>query len=188
MLRAVGIAIVLSLASYTAHALPVQWTLHDAVFQDGATASGYFILDGNQCTAVDISTTAGAGHRASHYLLEPYHGCAPSTGFHFFETQGGSNGIGSGILSLKFYSPAGGPQYLPEIGTVSLISPQFPQNGNSEEDTCGSGGTPCGFSSPYRLMISGYLVGAPVPIPPAAWLFGGALGLLGIARRQRNDS
>ena len=63
----------------------------------------------------------------------------------------------------------------------------------SNTATIGPGNVPWGIDAPDTLRITGtfLLAGDPchitvqtVPIPAAAWLFGGALGLLGAARRR----
>lgn len=186
MFRLTVLSVVLGLLSVVAQAAPVRWTLQDVEFDDGATASGYFIVDGYQCGSVDIATTAGPLHRASHYLLEPYHGCGQSYGITFYETTGGSNNLGSGILNLSFFSlETSGGINLPSQGIVSLVSSI---NTDSSEASCGSGGTPCGQSPPSRMMTQGYLTAAPAPIPAAFWLLGGALGALGVVKRKAKSA
>lgn len=67
----------LALTAMAAHADPVLWTLNNVVFDDGGTASGWFVFDATQWNTAqgkwgvygdfDIQTTAGTEGLSWHY-------------------------------------------------------------------------------------------------------------------------
>jgi len=60
----------------SASADSVIWTLTDLTFEDGGTASGYFVYDAttNTVTSIDIVTTGGASGGATYTSLDPGYG------------------------------------------------------------------------------------------------------------------
>lgn len=59
----------LSLFSITVSAKPVQWTLNNVQFNDGATATGWFVydVDTKEFSAANISTEGGGARQSATY-------------------------------------------------------------------------------------------------------------------------
>lgn len=159
-----------------AGASPIQWTLADVLFEDGATASGSFIYDADTDTFSDIlvTTTAGAFAPAAVYTSLVVGGPGDAV-----LTPAGGDLTGAGALQLVFYFPltnAGGI-----VPLVDLFFLQF----SSYEGACVDAA--CNTIDFARLMVDGVVIGAPapvVPVPAAAWLLGSALAGLGMLRRR----
>jgi hypothetical protein len=83
----------------------------------------------------------------------------------------------SPVLQLIFDTP------LTNDGTVVLLANPFFPAGSSFEATCEDGA--CLSAAFGRSFVDGALVSSPVPVPAAAWLLGGALGVLPLVRRRR---
>jgi hypothetical protein len=159
--------------SAAADAAPVVWTLVDGVLDDGGTASGSFVYDAdtNTFSAINLVTTAGSvlGGGTFSVLLD---GGATAAAF---VPAGALDG--APLLQLIFDVP------LTNDGTLVLLAnPVFPP-ASSFEATCEDGD--CLSAAFGRSFVDGALLGAPVPVPAAAWLLGGALGVLPLVRRRR---
>ena len=160
-------AIFLLLFSAMAEAIPVTWTLENVVFEDGGTAYGSYTYDAdtNIFTNLSITTTAGSIITIGQtYTL-------------------GCNYSGCGNLDdvVVAETPA---SYPPVFGFI--LDAPMTNNGGSLAMLIGPCQTSCEFSADaqsFRNVISGSV--SAVPIPPAVWLFGSALGGLGWLRRKQ---
>lgn len=166
-----------------AYASPVQWTLQNVTFSDGGTASGSFVFDAdtNIYSAISVTTTAGS-------VLEGRSFAALITDVGTTASQVGIAPVPSAtvaglpVLLLKFSTALtndGGTSNL-VLGTYTTF---FPAQGSYEAVCVVNGvcGTPIPLSN-IRLLTAGSIMA--VPIPAAFWLFGSALGLMGIMRRK----
>ncbi len=169
------------LASASAGAATVTWTLDNVTFGDGGTATGSFVYDAstNIYSSISIVTSASPSWipTTSYGVVD----VAPSI------TNAGQvafiNTASAGALPdrsfayrllLKFSSPltdAG--------GTASLIN--FPP---SAEMFCVS--PSCIPPSTLRQIDAGQVTGTSsvVPVPAAVWLFASAVGLMVSLRRE----
>ena len=160
-------------------AAPLTWTLQDVVFDDGGTASGSFVFDADTGTyeSIAITTTPSVGAGlfptesfytdVSNFLGEPI----PGSNFLWRADNLGGDLTGvSGILLDWF------PGVLTNAGGTFLLDLAF-----NSETKCAN--PDCSLSAGGRQPISGSITA--IPIPAAAWLFAGGLGLLGWVRRRR---
>jgi hypothetical protein len=167
-------AVILSVLSLSAQAMPVQWHLSNVTFDDGGTANGSFIYDADvgafgTYSNILITTTAGTNFSGGTYG-DLYDGT--STLIRTIETlEGDLNGVG--FLSMLFDSPLTNSG-----GTVAFFDPP------GAEGPCDD--FECSASQEFRFINGGTVNGAAViPILPALWLYGSALGLLGWMRRRK---
>lgn len=167
----------------SAHAIPVQWTLENVVFErtgwyedkPGGYVTGSFIYDAdtNVYSNIDIKTYTSDGNSAVLYNMST--GRDPATPVQFGDASivhlEGLGDIGSPygatLLTLGFVenlTNAG--------GTVSLwrvsedLSPDFFQTDPAA-----------------NAVVHGVSV---IPVPAAVWLFGSALAGLGWMRRKQS--
>lgn len=156
----------------SASTVPVVWTLVDGLLDDGGTASGSFIYDAdtNTFSAINLVTTGGSvlGGGTFSVLLE---GDATAAAF-----VPAGDLDGATLLQLVFSVP------LTNDGTLVLLADPFFPPASSFEAICGDG---CLAATFGRSFVDGALLGTPVPVPAAAWLLGGALGVLPLVRRRR---
>ena len=168
-----------------AHAGSVLWTLENVTFSGGGLASGSFAYDAdtNTYSSIDVTTTAGPFIGGVHFV-------GLNTTFGSTATQLGiaqspaSQAAGLPLLFLQFdtaLTNAGGASNL----VVGTSSPPSSPEGSYQTACIAIGG--CGVPSPPTsvwLVSAGSVTAAVVPIPPAVWLFGSALGAMGVMRRK----
>ncbi|MEM9477905.1 MAG: hypothetical protein AAGA71_21690 [Pseudomonadota bacterium] len=178
-LRTLLAALGLFLAAISsAQALPVTWTLEDAEFRFGGTATGGFVHDflSNTFSVVNIVTTPGAAAGSTDGFGATYSfslSGAPSTQLTFLEESATSTDLtGDNVLFLlldELLTPFG--------GTIDLAA-------SSGEVICDD--QDCIPPNPNRVFAGGSLVGVQViPLPASAMLLLSALGGLGLLVRRR---
>jgi len=159
----------------------MKWSLEDVVYDDGATATGFFILNGEgysqYLTDVDIEVSGG-GLRAFHYTNS-----STDTNYNFVIGNinggallglGGKPKVYRGLIFWGFarsLSLATSAPLTEAVGTVNLVSSQE-----------GNLATEFGQQEIARFARGGELIGAPVsgtpiPEPSSGMLF----GLFGVA-------
>ncbi|MEZ5894401.1 MAG: VPLPA-CTERM sorting domain-containing protein [Parvularculaceae bacterium] len=163
-----------------AGATPVTWTLADAVFSDGGTASGTFIYDAdaNVYSNVDIVTTAGSKQSGAEYHLLP-------SLFAFSATRFGAVPVASPALSGKtIFSITWASALTNDGGIVGILTGSPSGEGVCSNFNCSIF---TGFGGGARNFVSGYATTASeVPLPAALPLFfAGFAGLGAASRRQR---
>jgi hypothetical protein len=94
----------------SASAVPVTWTLHQVVFQDGATASGSFTYDAdtNTYSAINLTTTTGTARTGATYTFVCVAPCAfPPTGQFvlFLTTSPASDQTGLPVIEVLLEVP-----------------------------------------------------------------------------------
>lgn len=172
--------VALLLAVPGAHAVPIQWTLNNVVFDDGGTGSGSFTYDAdlNAFSAVSINTTAGGAFGGWAYTGQAID--QPQHASQLVATTGNSLTLpGSVHFALRFDAP------LTNLGgTRNLLAGSFtfPPPQGSFEVVCAVAGA-CA-APPARLLVSGTLSAPVVPVPAAAPLLASALSLLAWLRRR----
>ena len=175
-----SILVVALLASASAGAATVTWTLDNVIFADGGTATGSFVYDAstNIYSSISIVTSATSSWNSttSYGVVDVAPSTTTSAQVAFINTADAGALPDRSFayrLLLFFSSPltdAG--------GTASLIA--FPP---SAEMFCVS--PSCIPPGVLRTIVSGQVTGtAPVvPVPAAAWLFGSGLGIMVWLRR-----
>jgi hypothetical protein len=154
------------LASMTANAAPVTWTVDSLLFSDGGSAQGSFTYDVNTnlYSAIDITTFESDGRGVAGYqqLVE-----GGDSDDQFL------NVVGPGAGGLRGLALFFGSSLTNTGGTVAITA--------GDEHFCDA--YDCWPpSQPIRNVVSGAV--SAVPIPAAAWLFGSALAGLGWFRRK----
>ena len=149
---------VLALNAAPLFCAPVTWTLTNAAFNDGGTATGYFVYDPDASAITDWNIVSSAGSALSAFTYTPAtsraanspSGGCPAPCISFGSNQQFPDGAFSETryLNLTLVAPLtdGG-------GTVGL-------NLNSSDE--------CLNCSPYRVFTQGSVVGAPAPSVSAA--------------------
>ncbi|HEY2708334.1 MAG TPA: PEP-CTERM sorting domain-containing protein [Caulobacteraceae bacterium] len=172
-----AVAASLLLAS-SASATVLTWTLDNAVFDDGGTATGSF--DFNTATNayfnINIVTTAGSVVTVADTFttFEP-NSVVRNSGFGSITGPGNDTGTDE-LLDINASAPAN----FDTAGTVAIGAPTIFQ---SAEGLCA---VPCTAYFPARIL-SGDVVGVVDPVPePASWaLMAIGLGALGAGLRSR---
>jgi hypothetical protein len=161
----------LVLFTASAQAIPVVWTLADAVFDDGGIATGSFTYgaDTEIYSDINIVTTAGNQQPIPLYPGASYGDLNTNTipGGHILIYETGTvTDYGLALYWQGGLSNAGGNIAL-EIGNTS---------GHSYEI----------YLSEFkqRFLTSGTI--SAIPIPGAVWLFGSALAGLGWLQRRKS--
>jgi len=167
------------LMALPAGAETIQWTLQNALFDDGGTASGSF--DYNTVSGayfdIDFTTTAGSELGGTTYTAEDPASVPRNYGFGSI-TAVGATAAGDPLLDINTTAATG-------FTTPGVVTIGAPSEFVSSEGTCFDDG--CTSYNPVR-SLSGSLVGVAVP-EPAIWAmmlmgFGG----LGVAMRSRRMS
>jgi hypothetical protein len=155
---------------------------------NGGTVS--FFDSAFQCGVADFSgvlcnpSTVGGGFQANGQMLS--WGMAQGTG------------PGTGVSTTKVFDATGSTQIaelagilasltIDGAGNITTVKGETRTGSGSSGGGCATsvrwsaaGGITCGTLAIRKLEITGTVV----PVPAAAWLFGSALGLLGVARRK----
>ncbi len=182
------VAAALLLGASPAFATPVTWTLNNVSFNNGSTATGSFDFDRDTNTFSNIAISISAG---TDYGPELYNAIAPSSGNYFgaifttlplsFNDTPDCNNFnmascGTHALGLSVWSGQ-----MTNAGGVLALTQQTLQHCDSA--TCNSGS----WSFISDASGTGGTISALIPLPAAAWLFGPAMGLLGLARRRKHQ-
>lgn len=163
-----------------AAATPILWTLHDVSFYGGGTAVGSFIHEQvpysvGVVTVVNIVTTSDSEFAGTNYTGTPADGVDPWA-VNFWNVKGAPIGRYQFGLQLLAAMTAAG-------GRIDLRVPSGPpDNSTNSHEVCWSGNC---AGSVVRQISSGYLVGTPVPVPAAGWLFAAGLAVLTALSRRR---
>lgn len=150
--RRVVAGLVFGIVPLVAAAVPVKWTLTDVVFEDGGTATGYFIYDpdvGQFGTFGDFAVTVSGGNTSVFSSITYTKSNASVDGAnqaHFFVAFS----LTGSTRQLRFETS-------PALGNVAATS-SFITGLQSYSVECYN----CG---PYRLITRGTLSGAPVSAP-----------------------
>jgi hypothetical protein len=135
---------------------PITWNLVDVVFQDGGTASGYFVYDPSLSlmTTVDIVTSPWAAEPFGETYPAsdpeaPMHCC----GFGFVPDSTLTNFLGTPILTIGTLYSDPGSGYLTDSGGTFAIQ-GF--EGSCFDSTCSS-------AEVLRLIASGSISSVPEP-------------------------
>jgi hypothetical protein len=165
-------AAALFLASSSANAVPVTWTLEDVVFSDGGTATGSYVYNAstNTLSNIHIVTSANAPFGTTYGVPTP--GATLST---LFDTLPSS----SNLADLT-----GSPRLIFELlaamtdagGTISLDT-SYAFEAICAVAVCG------GAPAADRMITSGEVT--TTPLPAALPLFAAGLGALGLLRGRR---
>jgi len=159
----------------SAFSVPVTWTLQDAIFDDGGSATGSFVYDADLevFADIEITTTAGSVFDGQHYQHATFFLTDVSLGV----TTADQADL-TGLPALAMFFTGGGFIPMTNAGGTLLL------------DSAGGEGY-CGVPScagadldlDLREFVSGSITA--VPIPAAVWLFGSALAGLGWMRRKQ---
>jgi hypothetical protein len=179
-------SIVVALATQSpVYAGPVLWTLQNVSFSGGGMASGSFAYDANTntYTSIDVTTTAGPFIGGVHFvgLNTAFGSTASQLGI---AQSPGPPAAGLPLLFFQFDTALTNTGGTSNLVWGSVSPPSLPQ-GSYQTACLAIGG--CGGPSPPTsvwLVNAGSATAAVVPVPPAVWLFGSALGLMGVTRRK----
>jgi hypothetical protein len=155
-------ALVLSLCVLTilcgvtgsAWAVPVTWTLHNVVFQDGATVSGSFVYDAdtNTYSAVNITTTTGPIRTGATYTFVCTTPCdliAPSDQVvAFLTTSPATDQTGLPVLQYIFFNA---PLTNAGAKTIAVLAGEA----SCVDTTCSDGEDPIRFGGGLITSLSG---------------------------------
>lgn len=171
--------------SMGAQAAPVEWTLVDFLFNDGATASGSFVYDSDtdRFGRIDIRTTDGPTMAGRHYVAPAgVWGSSPAEwGVLAFSDTAGPDFQGAGWLridaNIDFQAAPG-----------TIVGQSFNTGAESfcTNSWCNSAANELTNPGLSRDTVRGYLrAAAPVP-EPSSWLLGvlGVLGLMAFANKR----
>ncbi|MEQ8934244.1 MAG: VPLPA-CTERM sorting domain-containing protein [Amphiplicatus sp.] len=162
-----------------ANAAPVTWTLVNAVFEDGGTASGTFTYDAdtNVYSAIDIVTTAGSIQNGAEY-----HIAAPM--FVHAATRFGAVPVPSpGLTGLTIFSITWASALTNAGGLVSILTADHASaEGVCLNFNCSSFN---GYLGGARLFVSGYVTTSEVPLPAALPMFLAGLAGMGALRLKK---
>ena len=156
---------VLLLLSSMAHAIPVQWTLQNAVTGNG-TLTGSFIYDADLDSYSALSITYSSPNPGAENLFGGTETSVLNGDSIFLSTAG----YDTGVATQAFMDFVWAENLTNAGGTVNI----------------GSGSVTNVYTQTYTdTVVAGSIVASAVPIPAAAWLFGSALAGLGWLRRRK---
>lgn len=182
------LCIALAAAPGIGHASPVRWTLvPNLSLTGGGRMAGGFTYDADTSVYSDVAFITfggtdpifGAPYPAGEYrVVEPSQNQDPSHKAYFWASTTG------GLLGQREI-------YIPYFGTLTnaggSVSVGFVIEGRCVEISQITGGI-CLISQDRTGFLTSQLVGvAIVPLPGAAWLFGGAVAALSFLKRRRNS-
>ena len=152
--------------SLPASAATIDYVLVNVTFSDGGTATGTFSWDTVTGTpsAYNITTTATGS----------FGGFVYNSGTSSASTTSGLFGPDRFALEYPYFSP-----------TLVLRFANPLSSGGTDFLLTGLNSYECMNCSPYRVVTAGAAVEV-VPVPAAVWLFGSALGVMGVMRRKLN--
>lgn len=158
-----------------AQAAPVTWNLQNWTFDDGGTASGSFVFDATtgQYSNVSVQSTTGSVRAGASYD-RPNPASAGNATFASWVTGLFADYTNTPVIAVNWDSAltdAG--------GTVAVNLGGFHGEFGCSNAIC-AGGT-----APSRLLTSGAVTTAEVPLPATLPLVGLALAMLGAVRRRR---
>ena len=156
------------------HAASILWTLTDIVFDDGGTATGSFIYDADTNMFSSVSVTTSGGSIDPGNYSDVLFGDATNAGL---VGQLLADYTGDRLLQLIFQTPltnAGG------IVDLTFINPAF----SSFEFTCGDSG--CFAGTIERTMVTGGLIGTPVPATAPLMVSGIGVWLAWMRRERKS--
>jgi PEP-CTERM motif-containing protein len=153
-----------------ANAIPIEWTLQNAAFNDQATATGSFIFDAtlSQYSSVNIDVSAGALPSSTMLFIS---GGITATASQVLFAAASPQIAGTQAFALFFSS------LLTDAGGIVGIA-------NATQAPCSAPGCP-GPGTPQRFLVSGEVSGTSVPLPATIALFGVGLAGLGWSRRKK---
>jgi hypothetical protein len=196
------IVLVLLISSGTASAVPVLWTIHDAVFEDGTVLTGSFVFDADLMNNASYTDYSGdthyyaAGYTEVNIDYEPFPDGPDGLPFaepppfpviagytveyvNCYDSPGCYTTVtDSDALFLNYYIWPFSYWEYPDNVDITLAFDHLTNEGGYRE----LGGF---LLRGYTNLQSGYLIGTVVPIPAAVWLFGSALAGLGWIRRRQ---
>ncbi len=169
--------------SVPANAAPVTWTLVDAAFEDGGTASGTFTYDAdtNVYSNIDIVTTAGSIQSGAEYHLLP-------SLFAFSATRFGATPVPPpGLAGKTIFSITWANALTNNGGLVSILTGSPSAEGLCLNFNCSIFN---GYKGGARNFVSGYVTtdASPVPLPAALPLFLAGLAGVGALKRKKRGA
>ena len=182
--RAGLVAGVSALAVAGSQAAPVLWTLTDAKFTDGATATGSFVFDADTSSFSGVSITKTGGAYASVTYTTRTQFTAPASNYFEFGTSAvlDTGDFFIDLISVAALTNAGGV-----VGLIPAVNPlAFLQD--SMFGRCGDAG--CNFGVDLVGLNAGASLVGPqldgaVPEPATLLLvLGAGVGALAVRRRQ----
>lgn len=170
-----AIAVSTMMFTTASHAAPVTWTLQNWMFNDGGTASGSFVFDAGTSaySNVSVQSTDGTVRTGASYAL-PNPASSGNSTFAAWVTGLLADFTNTPVIAVNWASAltdAG--------GTVGVDLAGFHGEFACADVICSAA------TSPTRLLVSGAVTTAAVPLPATLPLVGLALLLLGAVRRHR---
>lgn len=151
--RARRALLALLLVAGGAQAMPVTWTLQNVTFDDGGTASGWFVYDADtpQAAVTEFSISV-AGGDTQVFPPITYDPSNTSAGV----SDGGAGGFGA-VFSLNGEPPN-------RQIRIPAVSELTNAGGTLAVNIAGSGAAECYNCGPARLYTGGNLVGTAAPV------------------------
>jgi len=133
------------------HAMPVTWTLQNVTFDDGGTASGWFVYDADtpQAPTIEFSISVSGGNTQ---IFPPI--TYDSSNASMYVGEGGTGDAGT-VFSLNDAS-------LRQI-RIPAVSPLTDAGGTLAVNIAGRGAAECYNCGPFRAYTGGNLVGTAAP-------------------------